>query len=379
LKILYHHRTRSRDGQSVHIDEMIAALERQGVRIVMVEPQRVDAMKPAREKQLLPKWLYEILEFGYSGLEFFKLAAAILREKPDAIYERANIYMLSGIWAARLFSLPLLLEVNAPLAEERGKFGGLAMPGFARWTEEAAWRGASYVLPVTQVLAGYIERAGVASSRIVVTSNGVDVERFRVIDPGARPALPPQFGPGPVLGFVGYVRAWHGLPQVVDLLAEDRALAQATLLVVGDGPGRAALEERAKKLGVQDRVLVTGVVGRDGLTGYISSFDIALQPEVTAYASPLKLFEYMALGRAIIAPDASNIREILTHEADALLFEPENPASLADAIRRLVSDQELRTRLGSAAAAKINREDISWARNARRAVFLITQAKGRRA
>jgi len=87
----------------------------------------------------------------------------------------------------------------------------------------------------------------------------------------------------------------------------------------------------------------------------------------------------MALGRAIIAPDASNIREILTHEADALLFEPENPASLADAIRRLVSDQELRTRLGSAAAAKISREDISWARNARRAVFLITQAKGRRA
>jgi glycosyltransferase involved in cell wall biosynthesis len=379
LKILYHHRTRSRDGQSVHIDEMIAALERQGVRIVMVEPERVDAMKPAREKQLLPKWLYELLEFGYSGLEFFKLAAAILREKPDAIYERANIYMLSGVWAARLFSLPLLLEVNAPLAEERGKFGGLAMPGFARWTEEAAWRGASYVLPVTQVLAGYIERAGVPSSRIAVTSNGVDVERFFLVEASARPALPAQFGVGPVLGFVGYVRAWHGLPQVVDLLAQDPALAQATLLVVGDGPGRPDLEASAGKLGVQDRVLVTGVVGRDGLTGYISSFDIALQPEVTAYASPLKLFEYMALGRAIIAPDASNIREILTHEADALLFEPENPASLADAIRRLVSDQALRARLGAAAAAKIDREDISWARNARRAVSLIAQAKARRA
>ncbi|HKX36981.1 MAG TPA: hypothetical protein VJM79_10015, partial [Rhizorhapis sp.] len=125
MKILYHHRTRSRDGQSVHIDEMIAALKQQGVSVRMVEPQRVDAMKPARQKQLLPKLVYELLEFGYSGLEFFKLAAAILRERPDAIYERENIYMLSGVWAARLFSLPLLLEVNAPLAEERGKFGGL--------------------------------------------------------------------------------------------------------------------------------------------------------------------------------------------------------------------------------------------------------------
>ena len=76
---------------------------------------------------------------------------------------------------------------------------------------------------------------------------------------------------------------------------------------------------------------------RDGLAAYISSFDIALQPEVTAYASPLKLFEYMALSRAIIAPDAPNIREILTHEVDALLFEPDNPKSLASAIRTLVA------------------------------------------
>lgn len=377
MKILYHHRTRSRDGQSVHIDEMIAALEREGVSIELVEPQRVDALKPARRKQLLPKPLYELLEFGYSGLEFIKLAAAILRRRPDAIYERANIHMLSGLWAARLFSLPLILEVNAPLAVEREKFDGLAMPGFAYWTEKAAWRGASFVLPVTEVLAGYIERAGVPKSRIVVTSNGVDMERFRLVDPVARLALPAQFKSGPVLGFVGYVRAWHGLPQIVELMGKDPVLAEANLLVVGDGPGCGPLLERARELGVEDRVKVTGVVERDGLAGHISSFDIALQPEVTSYASPLKLFEYMALGRAIIAPDAPNIREILTHEVDALLFEPDNTASLADAIRRLVGDGALRARLGAAAADKIRREDISWGRNARRAMALVAQARGR--
>ena len=371
LKILYHHRTRSRDGQSVHIDEMIAALKQQGVSVRMVEPQRVDAMKPARKKQVIPKLVYELLEFGYSGLEFFKLAAAILRERPDAIYERENIYMLSGVWAARLFSLPLLLEVNAPLAEERGKFDGLAMPAFARWTEEVAWRNATYVLPVTAVLGGIIQKAGVPASRIVVTSNGVDTDAFRLVDAQARPRLPDAFKAGPVLGFVGYVRAWHGLPQVVDLLGADPVLAQASLLVVGDGPARGDLEAQAKRLGVEDRVQVCGVIGRDGLAGYISTFDIALQPEVTAYASPLKLFEYMALGRAIIAPDAPNIREILTHEVDALLFEPNNPESLAAAIRRLVGDGALRARLGAAAAGKIQREDISWSRNARRVISLV--------
>ena len=371
MKILYHHRTRSRDGQSVHIDEMIAALRHLGASVRMVEPERVDAMKPARQKQLLPKLVYELLEFGYSGLEFFKLAAAILRERPDAIYERENIYMLSGVWAARLFSLPLLLEVNAPLAEERGKFGGLAMPAFARWTEEVAWRNATMVLPVTAVLGGYIQKAGVPASRILVTSNGVDTDAFRLVQPQARPRLPEAFKCGPVLGFVGYVRAWHGLPQVVDLLAADPVLAQASLLVVGDGPARGDLEAQARRLCVDGRVQVCGVIGRDGLAGYVSTFDIALQPEVTAYASPLKLFEYMALGRAIIAPDAPNIREILTHEVDALLFEPNNPESLAVAIRRLVGDADLRARLGAAAADKIQREDITWVRNARRVISLV--------
>jgi glycosyltransferase involved in cell wall biosynthesis len=378
LKILYHHRTRSRDGQSVHIDEMIAALQHEGVAVRIVQPQRVDALKPARKKQLLPKLVYELLEFAYSGLEFFKLAVAIVRERPDAIYERANIYMLSGIWAARLFSLPLLLEVNAPLAEERGKFGGLAMPSLARWTEKAAWRGATYVLPVTGVLAGDIERAGVPPSRIVVTSNGVNAEEFRFVDASARPPLPALFKPGPVLGFVGYIRAWHGLPQVVDLLAQDPDLAHANLLVVGDGPGRSDLVSRAQQLGVADRVWVSGLVERDGLAAYISAFDIALQPEVTPYASPLKLFEYMALSRAIIAPDAPNIREVLTHEVDALLFEPNNPESFANAVRRLVADNALRARLGSAAAEKIRKDDISWARNARRVMSLVHTAQAAR-
>ena len=355
---------------------MIAALRKEGVTVDIVEPERVDALKPARKKQVIPKLLYELLEFGYSGLEFVKLAAAILRNRPDAIYERENIYMLSGVWAAWVFSLPLLLEVNSPLAEERGKFDGLAMPSFARWTEEVAWRSASYVLPVTAVLGGYIERAGVPPSRIVVTSNGVNEEEFRIVPPEARPTLPKQFGPGPVLGFVGYVRAWHGLPQIVDLMAQDADFADANLMVVGDGPGRADLERRAKELGVANRVWIAGLVERDALAAHVSCFDIALQPEVTAYASPLKLFEYMALSRAIVAPDASNIREVLTHQNDSLLFEPNNPKSLADAIRLLVRDGALRARLGAGAAEKIRRQDISWARNARRAMALVRTAKG---
>lgn len=378
MKILYHHRTRSRDGQSVHIDEMIKALEAEGVSVKIVGPERVDALKPSREKDVIPKILYELLELGYSGLELTKLALAIFRERPDAIYERSNIYTLSGLWAARLFSLPLLLEVNAPLADERQQFGGLAMPRLARWSEETAWRGADVVMPVTQVLGDLIARANVPRERIVVTCNGVDRARFNNVPAFDREKLPPAFKRGLVLGFVGYVRTWHGLPKVVDLLANDPALAQAALLIVGDGPGTPDLLARARQLGVEGRVYVAGLVERDSLAPYIATFDVALQPEVTPYASPLKLFEYMALNRAIVAPDAPNIREVLANGEDALLFEPYNPNSLAQAVRTLALDPALRARLGQSAANKITSKDMTWARNARRAISLIKSHRGKK-
>ncbi|MDE2181824.1 MAG: glycosyltransferase family 4 protein [Alphaproteobacteria bacterium] len=365
MTILYHHRTRARDGQSVHIDELIRALQAEGHRVVVVEPRRVEATAQTIERQLLPRFVYELAEFAYSFLEFAKLAAAALRHRPDVLYERANLYMLSGLWTAKLFRLPYLLEVNAPLAQERGKFGGLSWPQFAAWTERSCWRGASVALPVTAALAEFLRSAGVAPERIAVTPNGVDLSEFRPHDMAEAKARLGLQG-ALVLGFVGYVREWHGLDRIVELLARRPPLADARLLVVGDGPARPALEQQAASLGISDRIRFTGTAPRTALPELISAMDIALQPEVTAYASPLKLFEYMALGRTIVAPATPNILEVLEDGSDALLFPQGDSAALAAAIERLAADQALRERLGAAAAAKIVARDMTWRGNARR-------------
>ena len=138
LTILYHHRTRSMDGQSVHIDEMIRAWRKLGHKVVMVGPRRVEATAESIEQQLLPLPIYELAEFGYSFLELIKLCAAAIRHRPDMLYERENVFMLSGLWTSRLFRLPYFLEVNAPLAEERAKHGKLFLRKFAAWTGTAA-------------------------------------------------------------------------------------------------------------------------------------------------------------------------------------------------------------------------------------------------
>lgn len=376
MKILYHHRIRSKDGQYVHIEELTAALKRLGHEIVLIGPAAVereqfgsDAGVVAWLKRYLPRVVYELLELAYALLDYRRLARAVRMHKPDCLYERYNLYLPSGVWARRRFGLPMLLEVNAPLYMERRKYDGISLDRLARWSERYTWRGADAVLPVTEVLAGEVRQAGIPEGRITVVPNGIDKERFSHAPSleAAKAALGLQNRL--VLGFVGFMRDWHGLDRVIDLIAADTAGVRY-LLLVGDGPARLSLERRAHELGVTARVRFTGIVERDRIADYIAAFDIALQPEVVAYASPLKLFEYLALGRAIVAPATPNIMEILTHEENALLFSPKASGDFTGAVERLCQDRPLRMRLAEAARETIERRGLTWDNNARRVTEL---------
>jgi glycosyltransferase involved in cell wall biosynthesis len=177
-----------------------------------------------------------------------------------------------------------------------------------------------------------------------------------------------------VLGFTGFVRPWHGLDQAIEFLSRS-AGTDCMLLVVGDGPARAGLEAQARHLGVADRVRFTGVVARDAVPLHVAAFDVALQPAATPYASPLKLFEYMALARAIVAPAQPNIQEVLRDGEDALLFDPRSPDALQTALARLAGDALLRERLGAGARRTLLARGYTWTRNAERVAALVEQLR----
>jgi glycosyltransferase involved in cell wall biosynthesis len=268
--------------------------------------------------------------------------------------------------------LPRIVEVNAPYFVERSRHGGIVLKNLARWTEHFAWRRADAVIPVTQVLARIVEASGVEGDRIRVMSNGID-QQLAVGGIGSRSARERlAWGDRVVLGFTGFVREWNGLDKVVDLLAAPGNEALA-LLVVGDGPVRRQMEERAAERGVGERVRFTGRLQRSEVPYWVSAFDVALQPAANLYASPLKLFEYMALGRAIVAPNQPNIREVLQHERTALLFDPEEEGDFGRAVQRLAFDPALRDRLGRAAALTIRQRDMTWSQNAARVAELAEQ------
>lgn len=382
MKVLYHHRTASKDGQAVHIEELIHALRERGHEVRIVAPETGEAGKMGggvgwvgRLKAVLPKAIYECLELTYSWVAYRKLLNAAVDFKPDFIYERYNLFLLGGVLLKRRLGIPLLLEVNAPLVFERSNHGGgLALKRLARWAEGKAWREADYVLPVTRVLGRSAVEYGVPETRISVIPNGINKDHFASAPDPAIAKMRLGLEGRLVLGFTGFVRDWHGVDRVIDWMATDRAPKNSVLLVVGDGPVRPDLEAQAARLGLADRVRFTGVVHRDRVPEHVAAFDVALQPAVTAYASPLKLMEYLMLGKAVVAPRAPNLLEVLTDGENACMFDSDDANGLPGALTRVCADGVLRARLAEGARQSIDRLDLTWDGNARRVVALAEMA-----
>lgn len=378
MKILYHHRIASKDGQYVHIEEMINSLRKIGHEVVVVEPAQLTKKDFGKSsgvvqslRSFLPGFMHELIEFSYCFFDFFKLVFAIVEHKPDCIYERYNLFFISGILVKKIFKLPLVLEVNAPLFFERQKNNGIQLKFLAKWSERVVWRQADFVLPVTQVLAQMVLAEKVDTAKCLVVPNGINQTKFADYNSGENVRTVLGLNDKLILGFVGFVRTWHRLDRVLLSISENRD-KNWHLLLIGDGPAMQELRQQSRKLNIDDRVSFIGVVERDKIADYVSAFDIALQPDVVEYASPLKLFEYMALSKAILAPNRKNILEILVDNENALLFNPEEEGSFSMQLERLCFSKKLRDSLGSMARKTIDDKKLFWDENAKKveSIFL---------
>jgi glycosyltransferase involved in cell wall biosynthesis len=167
---------------------------------------------------------------------------------------------------------------------------------------------------------------------------------------------------------VGNIRAYHGVELLVPL-ARQLHLAKDNLhfLIVGDETGRDELKALLAREKLDNFFSLAGPVPNSEVPNYIAAMDICLLPRFMWYGSPMKIFEYGAMGKAIIAPDLENIREVLRHEETAYLFELDNIAALAQAVQTLVNDPPFRTQLGEAVRQYILAHH-TWIRKAEKIV-----------
>jgi len=397
LKILYHHRTRAGDAQGIHISEIQRAFRLRGheVREVSLVEAGSEARADAeggearglagiasRAAARMPAAVKEGLELAYNAVAYRRLSQALRDFRPDFVYERYAANTFAGLAAARRHGVPFVLEVNSPLAQEKAEHDGLVFRGVTRAVERRLCAGADVTIAVTRVLAGILEGQGVPAGKVVVMPNGVRRE-FGANGDGA--AFRRNLGipaDAPVAGFVGWFRAWHGLERLVEVAASPEwREAGIHLVLAGDGPAMPALREmRGASPDLQRRVVLCGPVPRGEIESALAAFDVAVQPAVTSYACPMKILEYMAAGRAIVAPGSDNVRELLTHGETALLCPGgANPdaVDLGAAVLALARDPALRARLGEAARARVLERGYLWEENARRVEELVMEARRR--
>jgi glycosyltransferase involved in cell wall biosynthesis len=366
-------------GGSVHVRAMVRAFARIGHDVTVLCAEAGEGAQDFPVTALGPEFPpaearadKERRLIALAGAMEERLCALHARRPFDMIYERYGLWSAAGIRAARRLGIPVVIEVNAPLVQEQAAFRNFALRDDAEAIEAEVFSGASVLAVVSQELAGYVVARGAEPARVHVIGNAVDTSVFH---PSVPPAPMPEVPPGRfVVGFTGSLKAWHGTGLLLEALASLRPTLDAHLLIVGDGPDRPALEERAQMMGLADRVTVTGWVPHALLPALIARMDVAVAPypaSANHYFSPLKLFEYLAMGRPIVASALGQTASLLGPDGAGLLVPPGDAAALTEALTWIARDPRLAAEL-SQRAARLGRR-FDWTANADRITTILGQ------
>ena len=333
-------------GASVHVGEITRAFARAGHDVLLVAMRAAGPAPDGVELVVLdpgPLGRGPGSDAGrIAAVERFLADAepAIRAFGPDLLVERLSLFAGGGTDLARRLGVPRLVEINAPVTAERAGYQGIADVVAGEMLERRALDGA-HAVAVSPPLAGWARSRGVA--QVTVVPNGVDVERFAPDPDGAADV---RRGLGlegaQVVGFAGSLKAWHGvdaLLRAAALLADRRP--QLRLLIVGDGPERARLEDVAAAT-LPGRVRFAGAVPSTAMPAHLATFDVATAPYIMPasgvgfYFSPLKVVEAMAAARVVVASRFDPIEDLLA--GWGRLVPPGDPVALAEAIAGALDD-----------------------------------------
>jgi len=371
-------------GGATHVLEVASELSKLGHELHVVCRREKD--QPARltlpVEGGLPIEFYRVRLPQYLNLLSYPWLARLAKVlKPDLVMERYYNLAGAGMIYARRHRLPSILEVNALMVDPPGtkKFlvDKLLFRRLEWWaTLQCQWAG-RIVTPLHTTVPKAIDRAKIAE-----LPWGANTERFNPekIDPEKQLRLRFQLGlpdansGGRVAVFAGSFRHWHG----VDILVEAaRRLApkddQLYFLLLGGGPEEASLRAKVAAYGLEKRVILTGKIKHERMPTYLSladcgvaPFDTSKHPPLRAagfFWSPLKIFEYMALGLPTVTPDLPPLNQIIRPGEEGALFKEGDPQSLADALQEILAPGAVaaweRRRMGQSARNRVSRE-FSW-------------------
>ena len=288
----------------------------------------------------------------------------------DLIHERFNLLALGGAWATKKLGIPLVLEVNADLLEQR-KFKGIPEKGlrrlFAEWSTQMCFNAAAKIVCISSGLKDHLRNKwDIDERKLTVLPCAADVDAFGPHHNSGLVRRGLGLSNEPVVLWVGGFYPWHNL----DLLLTSFALVlqrhpNAKLVLVGDGQTRPSVAEKIKKGGLEQSIIMTGAIPHSRVPEIVSIADVAVVPSAPVSAggggtgTPLKLFEYMAAGKAIVATALNEAAEVIQDNHNGMLVEAGDANKFAESILKLIDHPRERNRLGQNARAQAVKQ-YSW-------------------
>ena len=308
-----------------------------------------------------------------NNLNFTQHLLPLLQQNvPDLIYQRYARFSWAGVVAAIKTNRPLFLEYNGSEVWVGKHWDRVGKLDLLERYEQLNLKAATRIFVVSEVERRNLETRGVNSRKLIINPNAVDVSTFHPNAGGTE--LRRKLGfidKDVVVGFVGTFGPWHGvvvLAEAIKTLATDLPIK---FVLVGSGSLHAEVQQMLLDEMKTGRVIFTGPVGHTEVPALLDACDILVSPHVPLadgsefFGSPTKLFEYMAMGKGIVASRLGQIADVLEDAKTALLVEPGDSAELALAIRQLAESGELRRRLGTNARETAVQKH-TWKHNAQR-------------
>lgn len=345
-------------GHVIRASALVAALKNIGNEIAVFEAATAPTTKTSVGlyrnviKRVLPRSVsMKIRDFARirHGKEYAeRLVDFIGSFQPDVLLETHIAFSLAGKLASEQSHVPLVIDDCAPAWEEEQQYG-VGLRNQALKIHREVTNHARLLIAVNKTLHQYLLEEMQPKEKVVTIENGFDANYFHPAVDGEH--IRRQYGipnDAVVIIFVGSFQAYHR----VDLLLNSfhtlsKQNKNTYLLLVGAGDKLEESKALASQLGIMEKTIFSGSVPYEKVATFLASGDIAIMPATNDYGNPMKIYEYMALGKAVVAPDQPTITEIATHEENAYLFESENVFSMASAMQILVENRTLREELGN--------------------------------
>jgi glycosyltransferase involved in cell wall biosynthesis len=382
-----------RAGGSVgHIAGVVNNLDSFAAPPILLTTDDVPTVKPAIEVHVIEPseefWNFKELPMFVMNEAAERAADRVLRNRDISfVYQRYSTNNYSGISIARQRGVPFVLEYNGSEVWVGRHWGSrLRYEGLASRIEQLNVRSADLVVVVSRALADQLAEAGIDPARILTNPNGVDPDRYRpdIDGRGVRAAC--GWDREVVIGFIGTFGPWHGAGILARAFAGLRVtdadlMAPVRLLMIGEGATLPSVRRMLDERGASAATVFTGLVPQERGPEYLAACDVLVAPHVPNqdgtpfFGSPTKLFEYMAMGKGIVASDLDQIGEVIEHGQTGWLVQPGNVDALAAGLRTLVTDAGLRARLGVAARARVL-ERHTWREHTRRTIEKLQERAG---